>query len=83
MLFQGKVDRAMKYQAEKNQKPDEEREEELTDPRQEYEEEPISKKLEKGDIPAMLISAIGVLIPAAVIVMLGLVFLSRLLLNLL
>ena len=83
MLFQNKVDRAMKYQAEKNKKPDEEREEELVDPRQEYEEEPISKKLEKGDIPAMLISAVGVLIPVALLVMLGLVFISRLLLNLL
>ena len=47
MLFQNKVDRAMNYQAEKNKKPDEEREEELVNPRQEYEEEPISKKLEK------------------------------------
>ena len=83
MLFQNKVDRAMKYQAEKNKTPDEEREEELADPKQEYEEEPISKKLEKGDIPAMLLSAVGVLIPAALVVMLGLIFLSRLLLNLL
>ena len=83
MLFQNKVDRAMNYQAEKNKKPGEEREEELVDPRQEHEEEPISKKLEKGDIPAMLISAVGVLIPVALLVMLGLVFISRLLLNLL
>ena len=83
MLFQNKVDRAMKYQAEKNRKPDEEREEELLDPKEEFEEEPISKKLEKGDIPAMLLSAVGVLIPAALVVMLGLIFLSRLLLNLL
>lgn len=83
MLFQNKVDRAMNYQAEKNKKPDEEREEELVDPKQEYEEEPISKKLEKGDIPAMLLSAVGVLIPAALLVMLGLIFISRFLLNLL
>lgn len=83
MLFQNKVDRAMKYQAEKNRKPDEEREEELLDPKEEFEEEPISKKLEKGDIPAMLLSAVGVLIPAALVVMVGLIFLSRLLLNLL
>ena len=83
MLFQNKVDRAMKYQAEKNRKPDEEREEELLDPKEGFEEEPISKKLEKGDIPAMLLSAVGVLIPAALVVMLGLIFLSRLLLNLL
>ena len=83
MLFQNKVDRAMKYQAEKNRKPDKEREEELLDPKEEFEEEPISKKLEKGDIPAMLLSAVGVLIPAALVVMLGLIFLSRLLLNLL
>lgn len=83
MLFQNKVDRAMKYQAEKNRKPDEEREEEPLDPKEEFEEEPISKKLEKGDIPAMLLSAVGVLIPAALVVMVGLIFLSRLLLNLL
>ena len=83
MLFQNKVDRAMKYQAERNRKPDEEREEELLDPKEEFEEEPISKKLEKGDIPAMLLSAVGVLIPAALVVMVGLIFLSRLLLNLL
>lgn len=83
MLFQNKVDRAMKYQAEKNRKPDEEREEELLDPKEEFEEEPISKKLEKGDIPAMLLSALGVLLPAALVVMVGLIFLSRLLLNLL
>ena len=83
MLFQNKVDRAMKYQAEKNRKPDEEREEELLDPKEEFEDEPISKKLEKGDIPAMLLSAVGVLIPAALVVMVGLIFLSRLLLNLL
>lgn len=83
MLFQNKVDRAMKYQAEKNRKPDEEREEELLDPKEGFEEEPISKKLEKGDIPAMLLSAVGVLIPAALVVMVGLIFLSRLLLNLL
>ena len=83
MLFQNKVDRAMKYQAEKNRKPDEEREEELLDPKEEFEEVPISKKLEKGDIPAMLLSAVGVLIPAALVVMVGLIFLSRLLLNLL
>lgn len=83
MLFQNKVDRAMKYQAEKNRKPDEERKEELLDPKEEFEEEPISKKLEKGDIPAMLLSALGVLLPAALVVMVGLIFLSRLLLNLL
>lgn len=82
MMFQNRVDRAMKFQAEKNHKPEDGLEkEELTDPRQEYEEEPISKKLEKGDIPAMLISAMGMLIPAALAVMLGIIFIARLLLN--
>lgn len=84
MLFQGRVDRAMKFQKEQHEKPGEENKDDnkdLSDPRQEYEEEPVSKKLEKGDIPAMLISAMAVLIPAALIVMLLIYFLARVILN--
>ena len=43
----------------------------------------VPADVDAGDIPAMLISAVGVLIPVALLVMLGLVFISRLLLNLL
>ena len=83
MLFQGRVDRAMKYQHDKNQPPEDEknREGELQDPKAEYEQEPIKNKLEKGDIFAMLLSAMAVLIPISLGVMLLIYFLARCLLN--
>ena len=81
MLFQGRVDRAMKFQHDKNQPPEGDKNKELQDPKQEYDEGPIKDKLEKGDIFAMLLSAAGTLIPISLGVMLLIYFLARVILN--
>ena len=81
MLFQGRVDRAMKFQHDKNQPPEDDKNKELQDPKQEYDAESIKNKLEKGDIFAMLVSAAGTLIPISLGVMLLIYFLARFLLN--
>lgn len=81
MLFQGRVDRAMKLQQDKNQPPEDEKNQELQDPKQEYNEEPIKSKLEKGDVFAMLLSAMVTLIPISLGLMLLIYFLARFLLN--
>ncbi len=54
MLWQNKVDRAMSYSSEQGKKRDEA-----------AGKEPA--KLEKGDVPAMLISAAIVIVPAVVL----------------
>ena len=81
MFFPGRVERAMNFR--KEQKGPEEHGGELPDMKQEYEDKPLSEKMEKGDLPAMLISAFIVLVPVALVAVLVMVFLSRLLLNVL
>ena len=84
MLFQGRVDRAMKHhrkESEKRRAAEKGLEEipESYDPKQEFEERPLKDRLEKHDVLAMLISAMGVFIPVALGVLLLLVGVSCLL----
>lgn len=84
MLFQGRVDRAMKRhreEAEKRRAAENniEAAPEWYDPKQEFEERPLKNRLEKHDVLAMLISAMGVFIPVALGVLLLLVGASCLL----
>ena len=62
MLFQKKVDRAMEYAHETGgHDPDKDQEER---------EEDIRKEVEKGDTLAMILSALIVILPVAVVVLL-------------
>ena len=70
MLFQKRVDRAMKYSKEKAD--ENQREILLRDDREEF----LSERLEKGDIPALLISGLIVFLPASMIVVALMCFLG-------
>lgn len=70
MLFQKRVDRAMKYSKDKA-----EENKGKVNPR-EREEEFLSASLEKGDLPALIISALLVFLPAAMIVVLIMCFIG-------
>ena len=76
MLFPGRVNRAMKFQREQNGHDGEEN---LLDPKAEYEERPLSEKLEKGDITALILSGILVFVPIATVTLLAIVWIARLL----
>lgn len=69
MLFQKKVDRAMDYVREKDGGEDQ---------TQEEKEEKISQEIEKGDTLAMILSALLVLVPVALVVLLLLVLFGAL-----
>ncbi|MCR4950875.1 MAG: hypothetical protein K6A40_06095 [Solobacterium sp.] len=72
MLHQNKVDRALDYQHEQAQNRDEE-----YDGRKLY--EPTTEDLiEKGDMPALIFSALLTLVPISLAVLLVMVFLARL-----
>lgn len=70
MLFQKRVDRAMKYSKDKA----EENKGKVN--LGEREEEFLSASLEKGDLPALIISALLVFLPAAMIVVLIMCFIG-------
>ena len=70
MLFQKRVDRAMKYSKDKA----EENKGKINPGGRE--EEFLSASLEKGDLPALIISALLVFLPAAMIVVLIMCFIG-------
>ena len=78
MFFQKRIKRAFDYMEENNRKRAE-----AMDPEDQQEDLKPSYKdvIEKGDIPAMIISAFLVFIPIALIVLLVIVFAGRLFLR--
>ena len=64
MMFQRKVDRAMKLSAEKAAHRAGE-----YDPKKGVEERELKDELEKGDLPAMLISALVVIVPVCLVLL--------------
>ena len=78
MLFQKRIKRAFDLQAEKNKKKQEEMSPEDL---QEDLKPSLKDTLEKGDMPALIISAFLVLLPVALIVLLVMVFAGRLFLR--
>ncbi len=76
MIFQKKLERAMKKLHEES--------DESRATRKEREGEPVDEErpeLEKGDLPAMIIAAFLTFIPAAILVLGGIVLLGYLFLN--
>ncbi len=70
MLFPKRIDRAFELQAEQNgHDQHEEYEKEEFDPRSIEKDVDLSDKMEKGDLPAMIISALGMLVPIAAIIL--------------
>ena len=70
MLFPKRVDRAFELQAEQNgHEQHEEFEREELDPRTTEDEVQLSDKMEKGDFSAMIVAALGMMIPIAVIIL--------------
>ena len=70
MLFPKRVDRAFELQAEQNghdQHLEYEREE--IDPKTVEDEVQLSDKMEKGDLSAMIIAALGMMVPIAAIIL--------------
>ncbi len=70
MLFQKRVDRAMKYSKDKMQKY------KLGMTVNNGEQEFLSEALEKGDLPALIISALLVFLPVAMAVVLFMCFIG-------
>ena len=77
MLFQKRIKRAFDYLEEKKNTEAEMNPEAF----QEDAKPSFKDELEKGDIPAMLISAVLVILPVAIIVLLVIVFAGRLFLR--
>ena len=70
MLFPKRVDRAFELQAEQNghdQHLEYEREE--IDPKSIEDEVQLANRMEKGDLPAMIIAALGMMVPIAAIIL--------------
>lgn len=63
-MFQRKVDRAMKYSAEHAAHQEGE-----YDPKLGVEERTLQDEMEKGDLPAMLISALVVIVPICLVLL--------------
>lgn len=71
MLFSKKVDRAFELQAEQNGHDEHvEYERENLDPKSVEDELQLADRMEKGDLAAMIISALGMILPLAVIILL-------------
>jgi len=77
MLFQKKVDRVFDQLKEKSAGENPSQAEKF-DPRKAMEKPPLSALMEKGDFLAMILSALLVLIPIALVVLLVMVGLPRL-----
>ena len=70
MLFPKRVDRAFELQAEQNgHEQHEEYEREELDPKTIEDEVQLADRMEKGDFPAMIIAALGMMIPIAAIIL--------------
>ena len=70
MLFPKRIDRAFELQAEQNgHDQHEEYEREEFDPKSVEDEVQLSDKMEKGDLPAMIIAALGMMVPIATIIL--------------
>ena len=70
MLFPKRVDRAFELQAEQNgHEQHEEYEREEIDPKTIEDEVQLADKMEKGDLPAMIIAALGMMVPIAAIIL--------------
>ena len=70
MLFSKKVDRAFELQAEQNgHEKHEEYEREQIDPKSIEDEIQLADRMEKGDLPAMIISALVMIVPIALIIL--------------
>ena len=70
MLFPKRIDRAFELQAEQNgHNQHEEYEREEFDPKSVEDEVQLSDKMEKGDLPAMIIAALGMMVPIAAIIL--------------
>lgn len=70
MLFPKRIDRAFELQAEQNgHDQHEEYEREEFDPKSVEDEVQLSDKMEKGDLPAMIIAALGMMVPIAAIIL--------------
>ena len=67
MLFQKKVNRAMDYSSEHSQNPDVDIDDRDDTP-------PLGREIERGDKLAMLISALLVFVPVAIVVVLLMCF---------
>ena len=70
MLFPKRVDRAFELQAEQNghdQHLEYEREE--IDPKSIEDDVQLADRMEKGDLPAMIIAALGMMVPIAAIIL--------------
>ena len=70
MLFPKRVDRAFEFQAEQNgHEQHEEFEREELDPKTIEDEVQLIDKMEKGDLSAMIIAALGMMVPIAAIIL--------------
>ena len=70
MLFAKKIDRAFELQAEQNgHDRHEEYEWEQIDPKSIEDEIQLADRMEKGDLPAMIISALIMIVPIALIIL--------------
>ena len=70
MLFPKRIDRAFEFQAEQNGHDEHlEYEREEIDPRSIEDEVQLADKMEKGDLFAMIVSALGMMIPIAAIIL--------------
>ena len=70
MLFSKKIDRAFEFQAEQNgHDRHEEYEKEEIDPKSIEDEIQLADRMEKGDLPAMIISALIMIVPIALIIL--------------
>ncbi len=79
MLFQKRVDRMFDYMREKKEgeyAPGKE-----YDPKAEAEKPALSDIMEKGDLPAMILSALLVIVPVCLVVLLAIAGISRLLMH--
>ena len=70
MLFPKRVDRAFELQAERNGHEEHtEYEREELDPKAIEDEVQLADKMEKGDLPAMIVAALGMMVPLAAIIL--------------
>lgn len=80
MLFNKKVDRAFELQAEQNGHDEHvEYEREELDPKTIEDEVQLADKMEKGDLPAMIIAALGMMLPICAILLILMIVIACLL----
>jgi len=80
MLFPKRVDRAFELQAEQNGHDEHiEYEREEVDPKSLEDEVQLADKMEKGDLFAMVISALGMIVPICAIILILMIVIACLL----